>query len=1124
MGERDSLKTIKLFIAVCMSGACLIAAGALVTGGAALAAPPLTPPSDNAGGEPRLVAADERGLVLELLSPAFHVEPASAADGQPCSRLVVDGYGKTDAAGSPELPVRGAMLGIPAQANVSLTVLETESTLLPGRYDLCPVPTSSVDADLSGEIRYQGSELARDARAYAGAEFAPASPAELVSTGFIRSQRVAQVRFQPFQYNPTSGQVRQLRRIRVRLAFDGDYGAQAAGSMSQSAGPADEGPFEDTLRHALINYAGARAWRVAPRPRQPAASAQAAGAPSCKIMVNKDGLYQVTPADLQTACPDAASADPRTFRLTNRGREVAIYVEGENDGSFDPADVLLFYGEGLDTKYTDTNVYWLTWDGGSRMPWLDGAPSGTEPAPAYFTATQHLEQNNWYQFSRPSGLANDRWYWDYLFATGSPVTSSYTTTLRYLATAPLSATVRGLLRDYAANPQHHTRVYLNGRLIEDATWPPRTWHAFEVAVPQSYLVEGTNTISVVAGIGTSQDVVYVNWFEIGYYAAYLTGNNPLFFGGDRAGTWEYRVGGFTAPQIELYDITAPASPTRILSAAVQGSGPYTLTFRQAITGPHRYLALSPSQRRSPLRIERDRPSDLHSASPGADYIIITHGDFYTATLPLAERRGRAVVVDVQDIYDEFSAGIFDPTAIHDFLAYAYAEWTPPAPAYVLLVGDGNYDFRNYMKSMGLDEPNYIPPYLADVDPVIGETAADNRYVCVSGDDILPDMHLGRLPAKTAAQAEAMVTKIISYEQAALVEEDWNKRILFVADDADRGGNFPALSNYIADNLTPAPYLAQKVFYGVTHTTPDAARAAVLGAINAGQLLVNYAGHGATTYWAQEQLLSLPAITSSLTNAGRLPLIVPMTCSEGYYIYPGSATVDRSCLAESIVRVPGQGAIASWSPAGWGLAAGHDFLNRGLFEALFFDGVDQLGPATTQAKLYLYANTGDYRDLLDTYILFGDPALQLAVLKADLGITKTVVPAGVVPLGGAVTYTLTYANAGPATAYHVVITDTLPAALRDPVVASAGAAITPRAGSRFAWDVADLAAGEGGVITITAVVSPTLGDAPILNAATIAAATVETNTANNSSIARIIAKPHTLYLPFIIRSPKWDWWW
>jgi hypothetical protein len=105
--------------------------------------------------------------------------------------------------------------------------------------------------------------------------------------------------------------------------------------------------------------------------------------------------------------------------------------------------------------------------------------------------------------------------------------------------------------------------------------------------------------------------------------------------------------------------------------------------------------------------------------------------------------------------------------------------------------------------------------------------------------------------------------------------------------------------------------------------------------------------------------------------------ISATGSEGYFANPSQpGGSDLSCLGESVVRVANKGAIASWSPTGQGLAAGHDFLDRGLFQALFYHGMHEIGAAATQAKLYLYGNTGEYRDLLDTYVLFGDPALQL----------------------------------------------------------------------------------------------------------------------------------------------------
>jgi uncharacterized repeat protein (TIGR01451 family) len=286
---------------------------------------------------------------------------------------------------------------------------------------------------------------------------------------------------------------------------------------------------------------------------------------------------------------------------------------------------------------------------------------------------------------------------------------------------------------------------------------------------------------------------------------------------------------------------------------------------------------------------------------------------------------------------------------------------------------------------------------------------------------------------------------------------------------------------------------------VTHSTPTQARNAIIAAINEGRLLVNYIGHAYLSYWAAEQLLRIQDI-SVLTNADRLPLMVPMTCLEGYYIHPSPPGSDYSSFGEAIVRAAGRGAVASWSPAGMGVATGHDFLNRGLFLALFADDVIRLGPATTEAKLFLYSQTGLYRELLDTYLLLGDPATPLDVVPTDVAITKQVDPAGDVTPGDTLTYTLTFSNSGPATAHHVIITDLLPAALVGPAVeVTATVPITLRLGTEFAWDVADLGPGDGGVITITATVDEGYAGV-IVNTATVNTTARESQVDNNTAAA------------------------
>ena len=126
------------------------------------------------------------------------------------------------------------------------------------------------------------------------------------------------------------------------------------------------------------------------------------------------------------------------------------------------------------------------------------------------------------------------------------------------------------------------------------------------------------------------------------------------------------------------------------------------------------------------------------------------------------------------------------------------------------------------------------------------------------------------------------------------------------------------------------------------------------------------------YWASEKLLSVDSI-DSLTNTDLYPLFLPMTCQEGYFIRPTLPS-----LAESLVRADGKGAIASFSPSGFGLANGHDILAQGIYQAFFVDGNTQFGAAATFAKFYLAANGPGFSDLIDTYNLLGDPASQLKI--------------------------------------------------------------------------------------------------------------------------------------------------
>ncbi len=1063
-------------------------------------------------GNIKIIEQNEKGLILELsTSPALVLKDQT--NDSECQILSIDGYGFTTQAGWPQLPLKGSSIGIPSEAEPTLHILDYDSINLPGNYDLCPVAEPKSSFSLDGEVLFEGYQRIQVPSVYTQAEPTIDSLAEISSTAFFRSQRLVQLLFYPYQYKPLMGQLVYYPRIRVRLDFNTPFLSDKLYVRLPS-----EDSFENVIKNSVINYDQASRWRLAPEITQDLNIIKNGNQPVYKILTDTKGIYRISYSSLFAAGiteDELRLINPFTFRIENQATEIAIFVAGEQDGKFDPADFILFYGEDVDTIYTDTNVYWLSWGGeeGLRMSQVDGGLSGSAEPAVSFPTTVHLEEDHIYLSSRPSGIDNDRWCWDYIFATTVPVTNNYPVSLNPQIDYDGFATIRALFKGYQATPYHHSKVYLNGNLINDATWLSESEHSFSVDVPQHILKNGENILSVEAPVdqGISRDIFYINQFEIDYHAFFMANNGLLYFNHAGNTPREFSINGFETNSLYVFDVTNSKSPSEInnITTIANEDNTFSLKFEENRLGTKKYLAISQDQWSNPTRIILDVPSNLHSSYNMSDNLIITHSDFLGAAQQLADYHMAqgivSTVVDVQDIYDEFNMGIIDVEAIREFIQFTYNNWSSPKPAYVLLFGDGNYDFKDNLQT---GEKNFIPPYLANVDPWIGETAADNRYVTVSGNDFLPDLHLGRLPIKTVSEAYMVVDKIINYESNSATDE-WNSSIRFIADNSDSAGNFANLSDSIINSYLPTPYNSQKIYYKLTHPTIDSVKSAINNGFNQGSLLINYIGHSAYHYWASENFLNLGEV-DLLNNSTRLPFIVPMTCMEGYYIYPSPSGQNRSSLGEYIVKSSPNGAIASWSPTGFGVATGHDLLNKGLFDAIFKDDVIALGPATTQAKLNLYTNSYSNLELLDTYILFGDPALKLNVVPAELSLTQTVFPGGALRPGDTITYTLNFANTGSATAHHVVIEDVLPAMLEDVVISSSGVAVNQRDGTRFIWDLADMALGQSGSITITAKIAETF-TGTITNSAAITTSAREMDKANNipPAIITLVDEPTSL---------------
>ncbi len=996
---------------------------ALVPGGGGLQAqvspPPVLRPSSSVTEQDgaRLLRSDDEAVVFEVTVPPLTARPVTL-DGETYQELFIPGYGLAGAPGAPALPARGWTLGVPPGADIALKVLETESVERNlGR--VLPIETIHFQPSFSGGLPDYTTGVVPDAAVYARDAFIPEAPVTLGAPSWLRDQRIVQVVVQPVQYNPAQGRARVYSRFVVQLSFTYPQGRPALQPRPESAA------YERLIQATLLNYTSARAWRTrAEGPASPTlpSCTQWAGFNSTsvrKISVNQDGIYQLTYEALQAAGVPVGSIDPRTFKLCDAGAEVAILEQGDGDTAFEPGEKLVFYGRKSDTRYTDTNIYWLVWGGanGQRMQTINGAPGGAAVMPNY-TTTLHLEENHeYYSFIPPSSSpppqneTHDHWFWNVIGYNyyGIPDTRTYTATLSRPVTTGYTPVLTLSLWTGQTTYEAKVRLYVNNQTQPGWEWlwgysTGNLWLLRQVPLDPAWLVDGPNIIRLQALSSRSATyTVVTDWFEITYKRSFVAVNDRLAFASP-GGTWRYQIAGFNSGPITAFDVTNPAQP-KWISLSGQGTYNYQLylplivgggqggsssfEFQTTATGPVTYTVQSVTQYLT-AGISSDTPSDLH-APADVDYIILVPAALNTNALTplvtLRQDQGLTVrVVDLQDVYDEFSDGEIHPQGIHDFFWYAYQNWN--APTYALLIGDGHYDFKNYL---GMNTPNPMPPYLVNVDFWQGESPADNRYVSNPpsySSSALPFMSIGRLPVTNVTELTTLVNKIVSYETGP--SAPWRHQMAFVTDNGlgvggdciqDPAGNFYNSSDRIIDEhvlFWQSGQPVDRIYYdpndcysgGPQYTTPEAVRAALINEINAGRVFVNYYGHGGVQFWANEQLLTL-AVINSFTNTERLPVMLPMTCLVGNFVQPQA---NGQSLDEVMIRRQGGGSVAAYTPTGLQVNTAHQSLNEGFYDTLFSQGIREVGLLADAGKARLWSAL----DLIDTYMVMGDPATRVQI--------------------------------------------------------------------------------------------------------------------------------------------------
>lgn len=918
-------------------------------------------------GEPpalRVVSEDAEGLHLLFRLPVHTIRHVEQENGDIRTEIEVPGGAWTDEGGAPRLPVISALVQAPEACAVSVDVLEAQCRDM-GRAAIGPTPGLALSPD--GE---RVAATAENPEIYQANRFFPEPLAVAGPVQRLRGTAVCRITARPFQWNPVTGRLRGYETLSLRLRFTPlGEDAEDAGSRRRSQPVADPPAFDALKHRVILNYQPPAGTSGISETARRSLEKEDPEEDGLRLEIGETGVYRIPFSRLAEAGLSLTGISPLNFKLFNQGEETAINVDTE-------AGHIEFYGRNLNNRHTGTNVYWLYWGQGAgrRMARQNAAPSGSGLPTDRFTHVLHVEKNTDFWALTPGAAYLDYWFW-----TKFTAPQSQTYALQVPNPAPIDGPAKVAAHFQGRStamphPNHHTRVSLNGEMIGDEFWDWQNPHTQVMDIRQNRLKPGANSLVVncPGDTGAVVDIVYLNWVEITYERELKADNGALGFSLPADGlTHEIQVTGFTTPDILVFDVTRPTAPERLENFRIQAqNGGYAATFEAIMDVPRSFFAADAGAFQTPSRASL-RPASALSAlkdgGQGADYLIITDPSLAQAATPLADLRRkqgmRVRVITATDIVDAFNHGIFDPAAIRECLIHAYQYWPRPAPSHVLLLGDATIDYRN---DYGLGKQNLAPVHFG-VTTALGLTPDDNWYVCVDGgEDVLPDMMVGRIPGANPAAVSAVIAKIISYEADQTYQP---KTVLFAADNE---AGFENLNNSLAARLAPG-FSAAKVYLGRYGGNTAQAKSDLMAGINAGALITTYVGHGSLTNWAGEFLFQSSDV-SALNNAGKLTFVTDFDCINGYFAHPG-----RYSLNEAFVLAAGKGAVAGFGPSGLGLPWEHQMLSTALFDAVFKNGDNRAGRIATQAKIQAYAQ-GVSADILPMFNLSGDPA---TLLKVDL---------------------------------------------------------------------------------------------------------------------------------------------
>jgi hypothetical protein len=852
------------------------------------------------------------------------------------------------------------------------------------------------------------------------------APEILITTGVANEKPLSLISFAPIRSNPQNGQPEKL------ISFEYTYRTQA--SLKKQG--------KTNRIYATNSVLSTGQWY--------------------KLGVTSTGMYKLDRTTLQNMGINVQNLDPRQIQLYGNGGGIlpqanmahraddlvqnAIMVVGEQDGTFNGQDYVLFYAEGPHTwkanaakttfehqlnLYSDTTYYFLKVGPTAGLRVNTSITSGT-PSATISTFTEHL----YHETDKVNLIISGReWYGEEFNAFKTSENFRFDVSdLVPNSEIALTSSVLGV--SPAQNNGASFTISLNNFFLgTQNTMGHGGGNYHSAGDPDVQTFKPTlnslsyNNANLTVNINFDQGGIasaagYLNYLElVGKRQLKLYGNQTTFRSLENIGpnaVSQFQIDNFQASSF-VWDVTNPLRPQ---GQDLNLSG-NTATFLAKTDTLREFITFNSSGISSVPQIYGTvNNQNLHALNSkgNLDMVIVTHPAFYGQATRLANHRQqndklKVAVVTTDQVYNEFSSGAQDVTAIRDLMKMVYDRKiqnktkTADSLIYLLLFGDASYDYKSKSKVASQNRTakntNFVPVYEArqSLNPLDTYSSEDyfgllddleGEWSESSSQGELLDIGIGRLPAQNEVDARTYVNKLIAYDNPDHYGK-WRNRISFVADDED-GNEHLRTANTIASIVETnyQDYNISKIYLDTYSQIPVAngkrspdCAAALDEAVEQGSLIVNYNGHGGETGWTGEQVLTVNQVNSWI-NPVKPTFMLTATCEFGRYDDPR-----RSSASELAILNPNGGAIGMLTTTRPVFASYNEILNKDFFNTVFEPVNGRMPRIGDIYKTSKNKNASSTQVNNRNFTLLCDPSMRLAYPEEKVALTSVQVMDGTV---------------------------------------------------------------------------------------------------------------------------------